>query len=291
MKTTFIALAVTVAISIAGYAQDAPVTVKTHPVSGNIYMLEGRGGNIGVSAGEDGILIVDTQFENMAAPITDALTALNKGPLKFIVNTHFHGDHTGGNQALGQNVPVVAHENVRTRMIGPRNDKLSDAAFRNSLPMVTYADGASVHFNGEEITLKHLQPGHTDTDTLVHFKGSNVYHTGDQFTNGMYPFIDLAGGGDVEGYLKNVAHMVEVIPDNAKIIPGHGPLATKKDLLTFQQVLNETIDIVRKGIAAGKGQEELQKEGLPEKYKSWSPQGTFVGEQRWISIVFQSLSR
>jgi hypothetical protein len=107
----------------------------------------------------------------------------------------------------------------------------------------------------------------------------------------MYPFIDLAGGGDVEGYMKNVALMVEVIPDNAKIIPGHGPLATKKDLLTFQQVLSETIDIVRKGIAAGKDQEALQKEGLPEKYKSWSPQGTFVGEQRWISIVFQSLSQ
>jgi glyoxylase-like metal-dependent hydrolase (beta-lactamase superfamily II) len=290
VKTSIAAIALILSVSAAGFAQDQPVTVKTHPVAGNIYMLEGRGGNIGVSAGEDGILIVDTQFDNMAGPITDALNALNKGKLRFIVNTHFHGDHTGGNKALGQGVPIVAHENVRTRMIGDRD--LSEAAFRNSLPMVTYEDGASMHFNGEEITLAHLQPGHTDTDTLVHFTGSNVYHTGDQFTNGMYPFIDLAGGGDVEGYLKNVAHLVEVIPDNAKIIPGHGPLATKKDLLAFQQVLTETVDIVRKGIAAGKDQEALQKEGLPEKYKAWGGgPGAFVGEQRWISMVFQGLSR
>lgn len=286
---TVVAAFIFATLALPALAQDAPPAITTHPVAGNIYMLEGRGGNIGVSAGEDGILIVDTQFDNMAAPITDALNALNKGSLKFIVNTHFHGDHTGGNKALGQAVPVVAHANVRTRMAGDRD--LSDAAFRNSLPSVTYDQQASIHMNGEEIRLVHLQPGHTDTDTLVHFTRSNVFHTGDQFTNGMYPFIDLAGGGDVEGYLKNVAHMVSVIPDNAKIIPGHGPLATKQDLITFQEVLTETVDIIRKGIAAGKDQETLQKEGLPEKYAAFGgAPNAFVGERRWISIVFQSLS-
>jgi glyoxylase-like metal-dependent hydrolase (beta-lactamase superfamily II) len=184
VKTFIAAIALIVAAS-AAVAQDQPVTVKTHAVAGNISMLEGRGGNIGVSAGQDGLLIVDTQFDNMAGPITDALKALNKGSLKFIVNTHFHGDHTGGNQALAQNVPVVAQENVRTRMIGGRAERLEDAAFRNSLPKVTYAANASIHFNGEEIRLIALQPGHTDTDTLVHFTGSTVYHTGDQFTNKM----------------------------------------------------------------------------------------------------------
>ncbi len=289
MRNT-IAAFIFVAFTAPTLAQDTPPTITTHPVVGNIYMLEGRGGNIGVSAGDDGILIVDTQFDNMAAPITDALKALNKGSLKFIVNTHFHGDHTGGNKALAQTVPVVAHANVRTRMASDRD--LSDAAFRNSLPSVTYDQQASVHMNGEEIRLVHLDPGHTDTDTLVHFTKSNVFHTGDQFTNGMYPFIDLAGGGDVEGYLKNVAHMVSVIPDNAKIIPGHGSLATKQDLLAFQQVLTETVDIVRKGIAAGKDQEALQKEGLPEKFAAWAGgPNAFVGERRWISIVFQSLSK
>lgn len=288
MRTAIAAL-IALAIAAPALAQDAPFTITTHPVTGNIYMLEGRGGNIGVSAGEDGVLIVDTQFDNMAAPITDALNALNKGPLKFIVNTHFHGDHTGGNQALAQNVPVVAHENVRTRMIGGRTEKMGDATFRNSLPMVTYQDTASIHLNGEEIALIHMPPAHTDTDTVVHFTGANVYHLGDLFFNGWFPFIDLAGGGDVQGYLDNVARLIEIIPANAKIIPGHGPLATRDDLIVFHNALLDTTGIIRKGIADGKDQEQLQKEGLPEKYASYGH--GFIATTRWISIVYQSFTR
>ncbi len=265
--------------------QDVPVTAQN--VSGPVHMLTGNGGNIGVSAGEDGLLIIDTQFANMAGKITAELDKLNKGPLKFVVNTHFHQDHTGGNQALAQNSIVVASANVRTRMIGSRD--LSDAAFRNSLPTITYNQPTQLYINGETIELIPLGPGHTDGDTLVHFTKSNVYHTGDQFTNGMYPFIDLAGGGDVQGYLNNVAKLIEIIPADAKIIPGHGVLATKKDLETFQAVLLDTIGIVRKGIADGKDQETLQKEGLPAKYESWGK--NFIANNRWISIVYQSYTR
>ncbi len=263
------------------------VVMKTQNVSGPVHMIEGNGGNIGASSGEDGLLIIDTQFANMAGKITDELAKLNKGPLKFIVNTHFHGDHTGGNQALAQNTPVVAHANVRTRMIGSR--ELTEAEFRNSLPTITYTSPTSLYINGETIELIPLGPGHTDGDTLVHFTKSNVYHTGDQFTNGMFPFIDLAGGGDVQGYLNNVVKMLEIIPADAKIIPGHGPLATRKDLETFQATLLDTIGIIRKGIADGKDQEALQKDGLPAKYDSWGK--NFVGNQRWISIVYQSYTR
>jgi glyoxylase-like metal-dependent hydrolase (beta-lactamase superfamily II) len=287
VKKSIAATALILSVSATGFAQDQPVTVKTHPVSGNVYMLEGRGGNIGVSAGEDGLLIVDTQFDNMAGPIRDALNALNKGSLKCIVNTHFHGDHTGGNRALAQDVPVIAHDNVRVRMLGTGD--VSDAAFRNSLPLVTYADAASIHFNGEEIRLVHMPPAHTDGDTVVHFTKSNVYHLGDLFFNGAFPFIDLAGGGDVQGYLDDVTKLIETIPDNAKIIPGHGPLATKQDLIAFRAALEETVGIVRKGIAAGKDQEQLQKEGLPDNYDSYGK--GFIGTNRWISIVFQSYSR
>lgn len=263
------------------------VVPKTQNVSGPVHMIEGSGGNIGVSSGEDGLLIIDTQFANMAGPIRAELDKLNKGPLKFVVNTHFHQDHTGGNQALAQNSIVVASANVRTRMIGSRD--LADAAFRNSLPTVTYTNPTQIYINGESIELIPLGPGHTDGDTLVHFTKSNVYHTGDQFTNGMYPFIDLAGGGDVQGYLDNVKKLIEIIPADAKIIPGHGLLATKKDLETFQATLLDTIGIVRKGIADGKDQEALQKEGLPAKYDSWGK--NFIATNRWISIVYQSYTR
>lgn len=263
------------------------VVVKTQNVSGPVHMIEGNGGNIGVSSGEDGLLIIDTQFANMAGKITEELDKLNKGPRKFVVNTHFHGDHTGGNEALAQNSIVVAHANVRTRMIGTR--ELTEASFRNSLPTVTYNQPTQIYINGESIELIPLNPGHTDGDTLVHFTKSNVYHTGDQFTNGMFPFIDLAGGGDAQGYMDNVAKMLEVIPDGAKIIPGHGPLASKKDMETFQAMLLESINIVRKGIADGKDQEALQKEGLPAKFDSWGK--NFINIQRWISIIYQSYTR
>lgn len=265
--------------------QDVPVTAQN--VSGPVHMLIGNGGNIGVSSGEDGLLIIDTQFANMAGKITAELDKLNKGPLRFVVNTHFHGDHTGGNQALAQDSIVVAHANVRTRMIGSR--ELTEASFRNSLPTVTYNQPTQLYINGETITLIPLNPGHTDGDTLVYFTKSNVYHTGDQFTNGMFPFIDLAGGGDAQGYMDNVAKMLEIIPDGAKIIPGHGPLATKKDMETFQAMLLESIGIIRKGIADGKDQEALQKDGLPEKFDSYGK--NFVNMQRWISIIYQSYTR
>lgn len=281
----FILGAVFIAAAPVFAQQDVPVTAQN--VSGPVHMLIGNGGNIGVSAGEDGLLIIDTQFANMAGKITAELDKLNKGPLRFIVNTHFHGDHTGGNEALAQDSIVVAHANVRTRMIGKR--ELTEASFRNSLPTVTYNQPTQLYINGETIDLIPLNPGHTDGDTLVHFTKSNVYHTGDQFTNGMFPFIDLAGGGDAQGYMDNVAKMLEIIPDGAKIIPGHGPLATKKDMETFQAMLLESIGIIRKGIADGKDQEALQKEGLPEKFDSYGK--NFINIQRWISIIYQSYTR
>jgi len=282
MRIAFLVMAFAAAPVFA--QQDVPA--KTQNVSGPVHMIEGSGGNIGVSAGEDGLLIIDTQFANMAGKITAELEKLNKGPLKFVVNTHFHGDHTGGNEALAQNSTVVAHANVRTRMIGTK--ALTEAPFRNSLPTVTYTSPTTLYINGETIELIPLGPGHTDGDTLVHFTNSNVYHTGDQFTNGMFPFIDLAGGGQAQGYMENVAKMLDIIPADAKIIPGHGPLATKKDLETFQAMLKESIDIIRKGIADGKDQEALQKEGLPAKFDSWGK--NFININRWISIIYQSYS-
>jgi len=261
--------------------------ITTHKVAGNIYMLEGRGGNIGLSVGEDGVLVIDTQFDNMADAIRDAIKELSKGDIEFIVNTHFHGDHTGGNKALGQDTPIIAHKNARKRLLGKRDT--SDEAFRNSLPWITFDDDLSLHFNGEEIKIVHFPTGHTDTDCILFFTESNVVHMGDHFFNGFFPFIDLAGGGDVASYLNNVQTIIDQLPPDVKIIPGHGPLATLDDLKAFKAMLDETVGIIRDGIGVGKDEDKLQAEGLPDKY---AEAGTgFVNTKRWIAIVFESLTR
>jgi len=265
----------------------AQTGVTTHHVAGPVHMIEGRGGNIGVSAGTDGLLIIDTQYANMAGPIQDALDELNNGPLAFVINTHFHGDHTGGNAALADDTPVVAHENVRTRLIGRRDP--ADPELRNALPWVTYDDDLTLYFNDERIDIVHFPSGHTDGDSMIFFRGSNVVHMGDHFFVERFPFIDLAAGGDVQGYIANVEKALEVLPDDIRIIPGHGALATKDDLRAFHTLLTESVGHIRERIEAGLDHEAIEDEGMPEKFAEAA--AGFVGERRWISIVYQSYTR
>ena len=255
------------------------VEIKAVPVARNIYMLEGSGGNIGVSVGPDGNLIVDDQFAPLADKIDAAVQKLNPGKLKFVLNTHHHGDHTGGNAAFGaKDATIVAQSNVRKRLSGGENPK------KEALPVITFDQSASVHFNGEEIKLLHQGPGHTDGDSIIFFTGANVVHMGDQFFNGGFPFIDLSSGGSVAGYLKTVSAVLEKVPADAKIIPGHGKLATVEDLKNFRAMLVETIDIVKQGVTAGKSLADLKAAGLPEKFKSF---GTgFIKTDRWIETIY-----
>lgn len=278
-------LALTLAITALTFGAHAQ-GVTTHKITDSIYMLEGRGGNIGVSVGDDGILIIDTQFDNMAQPILDAIDDIQEGGIDFIVNTHFHGDHTGGNQALGQEAVVVAHKNVRVRMIGRRD--LDEAEFRNSLPFVTYEDKAEIHYNGEDIELKHYPAGHTDTDTVVHFPKANVIHMGDHFFVDRFPFIDEPNGGNVKSYMNNVRSIIESAPDDVTIIPGHGPLATKDDLKRFLKLVEDSTAYIQKQIDAGKDKKAIQEEGLPSE---WDEAGTgFINTNRWIHIVYESFT-
>jgi glyoxylase-like metal-dependent hydrolase (beta-lactamase superfamily II) len=285
MKSVGCALLLVICLTPVVFAQK----ITTHHVKGNIYMLEGNGGNIGVSAGEDGLLIIDDQYANMAAPISDALKALNKGELKMVLNTHFHADHTGGNEALGQGVPIVAHDNVRARLEKTKGKSLENATFRDSLPVVTYSESASVHFNGEELKLVHYPHGHTDGDSVIFFTDSNVVHMGDHFFVDRFPFIDVASGGNVAQYMENVQSVLDNLPNDVKIIPGHGPLATKTDLEAFLGTMKDTTAIIRKGMDTGASKRDLQNAGLPDKYGS---HGTgFVNTKRWIGIVFDSYSK
>ena len=258
------------------------VEIKTTHVAGNIHMLEGAGGNIGVSVGGDGILIIDDQFAPLANKIEEALRKLSPGPIKYLVNTHWHGDHTGGNAHFGKQASIIAHRNVRTRLA----DK-SDTP-KEALPVITYADAISVHFNGEEIKIYPLPPGHTDGDSVIHFTGSGVLHMGDQFFNGRFPFIDLGSGGDVAGYAGNVAMVLEHLPEGTKIIPGHGPLAGREELEAFEDMLTETVSMMKKAIGEGKSLDQIKAAGMPEKYKDWG--SGFINTSRWLEITYNDLS-
>ena len=266
-------------------AQDdrfANVTIETVSVTGNISMLIGSGGNIGVSAGDDGLLIIDDQYAPLAAKIRAALSQLNPDAPKFLLNTHFHGDHTGGNADFGVASIIIAHENVRGRLVA--EDSPSSA-----LPVITFDDDVTVHFNGENITLIHMPRGHTDTDSVVMFEDSNVVHMGDHFFNGGFPFVDLANGGTVQGYLSNLERALSWIDDETSVIPGHGPLGSKADLLAFYNVVKDTSTTIRVMQSQGISAEEAVTEGLGDEYESWG-QG-FINEQRWIETVFASYPR
>ncbi len=268
------------------------VEIKPTKISGAVWMLEGAGGNIGVSAGPDGILIVDDQFLPLADKIKAALKSISPdGKLAFLVNTHWHGDHTGGNRVFGKEATIIAQENVRKRLSvkQERPGRTTEASPKEALPVVTFEDGVSIWFNGEEIQVIHAPHGHTDGDSIVFFKGANVVHMGDQFFNGTFPFIDLASGGDVAGYVKNVTDVLGKIPADAKVIPGHGKLGTVEDLKKFQAMLVTTTGIVRDEIAKGMTLEQAKNVGLPDEYKPWATD--FVSVDSWIEIVYTSLKR
>lgn len=268
------------------------VQMKATKVAGNVYMLEGVGGNIGVSVGPDGILIVDDQYAPLADKIRAALKGLNPGKLRFILNTHWHPDHTGGNAVFAPEAPIIAHDNVRKRMATEQRSELfkstTPAAPKEALPVITFNQTLTVHFNGEEIRAIHFPHGHTDGDSVVFFTQSNVVHLGDDFFAGRFPYVDLDSGGSVEGLTKNIGEIIGKIPEGAKLIPGHGPLSTVEDLKTYHNMLMQTTDIVRQKIAAGKTVEQIKSEGLPDEWKSW---GTgFIKTDLWLEIVYRSLT-
>ncbi|RMD95876.1 MAG: MBL fold metallo-hydrolase [Calditrichaeota bacterium] len=269
------------------------VKITSQPVAGKVYMLKGRGGNIGVSAGEDGILIVDDQFAPLAEKIRAALKHLNHGPLRFVLNTHWHGDHTGGNPIFGKEATIIAHTNVRKRLIAGRkksaNGREIPPAPKQAWPIITFDQSVSIHFNGEEIKVMHYPHGHTDGDAVIYFTQSNVVHMGDDFFAGRFPFVDLASGGDVEGLIRNVRQVIEKLPQDVKVIPGHGDLSTLEDLKSFHQMLVSTTNHVREQMKAGKTLEQIKAAGLPEKWKSWG--SGFISTDRWIETIYKSLSQ
>jgi glyoxylase-like metal-dependent hydrolase (beta-lactamase superfamily II) len=268
-------------LGLAASAQEqdfSKIQSRITKVAGNIYMIDGTGGfaggNIGVSVGDDGILIVDDQYAPLADKIQAALKGVTDKPVRFVLNTHFHGDHTNGNRYWGQHATIIAQDNVRTRMAtgnpDPNPDNHRDPAPKVALPVITFNNTATVHINGEDIRAVHFPHGHTDGDAVVWFTQSNVVHMGDDFFNGVFPFIDIDSGGSVKGLMKNLEEIIPQLNAETKIMPGHGPLGTVDDLKKFLAMLKDSYAIVDKGVKQGKSLDQLKKENVLAKYDSWN---------------------
>ena len=263
-------------------AQDrfADVEVKATAIKGSVHMLTGAGGNIGVSAGEDGVLIIDDQFAPLAEKIAAQLGELGSDKPKYVINTHYHGDHTGSNAFFHSHkgATILAHENVRVRLAN--DEKIKPEA----LPTITYEDGIKIYFNGETLHVMHLAVGHTDGDSVVWFEQPNVMHTGDLFFNGRFPYIDQGAGGNVEGYMDSVKQLLAKIDDETVIIPGHGDISNKQEYSAFLAMLSETFSYVKALKQDGKTLDEVKAMGLDDKWADWS--WNFINEEKWITTLY-----
>ena len=263
-------------------AQDrfADVEVKATAIKGSVHMLTGAGGNIGVSAGEDGVLIIDDQFAPLAEKIAAQLGELGSDKPKYVINTHYHGDHTGSNAFFHSHkgATILAHENVRVRLAN--DEKVKPEA----LPTITYEDGIKIYFNGETLHVMHLAVGHTDGDSVVWFEQPNVMHTGDLFFNGRFPYIDQGAGGNVEGYMDSVKRLLAKIDDETVIIPGHGDISNKQEYSAFLAMISETFSYVKALKQDGKTLDEVKAMGLDDKWADWS--WNFINEEKWITTLY-----
>ena len=263
----------------------------TEKAGGSVHMIRGQGGNIGLSVGKDGAFLIDDQFAPFSKRIQAEVAKLSKTPVKFLLNTHWHGDHVGGNENFGKaGAIIVAHENVRKRMsveqfMKSRNRTIPKAP-AVALPIVTFADTVTFHWNGDDIHAFHVKKAHTDGDVLIHFKKSNVFHMGDVFFHGQYPFIDLDSGGSLDGVIRAVEKVIGLANDKSSIIPGHGLLTDKAGLVAYREMLKTSKANVSKLVKAGKSLQEILDAKPTAQYDAkWGRQ--FVKAPVWVTCVYK----
>ena len=253
-------------------------------------MIVGAGGNIGVSVGDDGIVMIDDQYAPLAPKIEAALKTITSKPLRFIINTHYHGDHMGGNEHFGKSAPIVAHENTRKRLSTTvtRFGTQVPPSPAGALPILTFNDTMTIHLNGEDVRAVHMPHGHTDGDAVIWFTKSNVVHMGDDFFNGNFPLVDRENGGSVRGLIANVDKVIATIPDDAKVIPGHGPLSDRNGLRKYAAMLKATAAAVENGIAAGKTLDQLKSEKV---LAAWDALGQgFIKTDMFTETLYNELT-
>ena len=271
------------------------VQVQTVDLGHGLYMLRARGGNIGASTGPDGVLLIDDQYAPLAPKIEAAIRAVSDQPIRFVLNTHWHGDHTGGNENLGKaGVLIVAHHSVRKRMqAGGFMDAFKrevPPAAAAALPVVTFGEDLSFHANGLEIAALHVTAAHTDGDAVVFFRGANVVHLGDLYFNGLYPVIDWGSGGHIDGVIAALDRLLPLIDDQTKVVPGHGPLATRAELVAYRELLANVAVRIKKLMKQGRTLDQIKAAKPTAEYdEAWGKQ--YLKPDEWVEMVYRGLER
>lgn len=274
------------------------VEIKATKVSGNIYMLQGAGGNIAASLGDDGVLIVDTEY----SPLADKIQAALKGigitdkPVRFVIDTHYHGDHSDGNAAWGaRGATIIANENLRKRLengsAGGNGSGLkfqSPAQPKAALPIITFDDHITLHLNGEEIRVMHFPAAHTDGDAVIYFSKNNVVHMGDEFIRYGFPFVDVNAGGSVQGMIAACEKVAATLPADVKVIPGHGDVASMDDIREYTKMMKDTLAVVQGAMTKHESLDQMKSEKILTPWQKYS--GTFVSTDAWIETIYNSLN-
>jgi cyclase len=280
-----------------GYADDSfnDIEIQTIKAADGIYMLTGKGGNIGLSVGTDGAFLIDDQFAPLTDKIQAAITQVSDKPVKFVLNTHWHPDHTGGNENLGSSgTVIVAHDNVHKRLSVDNFIEMfnmqSSAMAATGLPVITFGDAITFHLNDDEILVRHVMNAHTDGDAIVHFKHANVIHAGDTYFSGMYPFIDASSGGSNDGYIRAIDQVLAQANENTVIIPGHGPISNKQELAAWRDMLETIIDRIRAMVGENASLEQVQA-SLPTKAFDEKYGGGFINNETFVKMLYQNMTQ
>lgn len=298
MRTTALLVAVLTPATVA-FAQQQPdwskVEITATHVSGSVYMLQGQGGNMAASVGKDGIVLVDDQFAPLADKIRAALKGITDEPVRFVINTHWHGDHTGGNLPFSRTSTLIAQDNVRKRLAeggvvgnGGSIHRDEEPAPAGALPIITFGHDVTVHLNGEDIRALHFPSGHTDGDSVIFFPESNVVHMGDDFVRYGFPFIDVDSGGSVKGMIAAIEKVIPQLPADVKVIPGHGALSTLDDVRSYLAMLKDTTAVVEKALAQGKTLDQMKQEKILAPWDRWS--GDFISTDTFLETLVNSLT-
>ena len=293
MRVVTVGVVMTLSFPSAAQRDFSKVEIETTDLGSGLAMLKGAGGNVGVSVGPDGVLLIDDQYAPLTEKILAAVHRLSSEPIRFLLNTHWHGDHTGGNENLGRaGVLIFAHHRVRERLsteqFQPRRGRTIPPSAEAAWPVVTFEDGVTFHLNGQTIEVTHVAPAHTDGDSIVYFREADVLHMGDAFFSGMYPFIDVASGGRVGGMIDAADRGLAIAGPETRIIPGHGPLSGRKELLAFREMLISLRDRVRKMIEAGLGRDEVVAAKPSDDFDEAFGGGFFTPD-RFVGIVYDAL--
>jgi glyoxylase-like metal-dependent hydrolase (beta-lactamase superfamily II) len=271
------------------------VEIKVTKVAGTVYMLQGAGGNIGASVGDDGIVVVDDQYAPLAEKIQAALKGITDKPVRFIINTHYHHDHTGGNEFFQKQAPIIAHDNVRKRLEEGSTAGNGGSLHiehkpqpKGALPIITFDHDVTVHLNGEDIRALHFPAGHTDGDSVIYFPKSNVVHMGDDFVTYGFPFIDIDGGGSIDGMIDGVEKAVAQLPPDVKVIPGHGPVSSLDDVRAYVKMLKDTRAIVADALKKNVTLAQMKENKILDPWKQYS--GEFISEDAFLETLYNSLT-